>query len=181
MKNLAACRLGGFTLIELLVVVLIIGILASVALPQYERAVEKARAANAFQIIKSINDAQKVANLEKGTNCKVYSFDELSVSFTDKNGRTATGKDFSGKDYYFYLSFNPYSTDFSSYCNESPAGAYTGASHGAGSYWLAINQGRRTCVPMDGSAKGEEMCKTLVGGHTVSGAVCMTSTTCYME
>ena len=81
----------GFTLIELLVVVLIIGILSSVALPQYTRAVEKARAANAFQIIKSINEAERLANLEKGTSDVLYPFEELSISFTDKNGNPATG------------------------------------------------------------------------------------------
>ena len=53
-------KLGGFTLIEVLVVVLIIGILTSVALPQYQKAVEKARVAEALQALAQLRDAQLV-------------------------------------------------------------------------------------------------------------------------
>ncbi len=66
MKSVYRCNIGGFTLIELLVVVLIIGILSSVALPQYTRAVEKSRLTEAELTLKALGDAQARCVLENG-------------------------------------------------------------------------------------------------------------------
>lgn len=48
----------GFTLIEILIVVIIIGVLAGLALPRYERAVENARVAEALKILSTIRSAE---------------------------------------------------------------------------------------------------------------------------
>ncbi len=47
-----------FTLIEIIIVVIIVGILAGLALPRYEKTLEKSRKAEAYSVLKSIHDAQ---------------------------------------------------------------------------------------------------------------------------
>ena len=90
MKNANISRLGGFTLIELLVVVLIIGILAAMALPQYFKAVERSRMTEAVTLMDSVVKAQRRKFMQ--TNRYAEGFEGLDVS-----PKGATGMDYHTK------------------------------------------------------------------------------------
>ncbi len=71
-----------FTLIELLVVVLIIGILAAVAVPQYQKAVWKSRFVQAKIMARKIADAEEVYYLANGAYTDDYT--QLSLDLPTK-------------------------------------------------------------------------------------------------
>ena len=68
MKN----KIKGFTLIELLVVVLIIGILSAIALPQYQKAVEKSRSTEVIANARIIKNGMDMYLLENGNYPSVH-------------------------------------------------------------------------------------------------------------
>ena len=72
---------GGFTLVELMIVVIVVGILASVAIPMYQVASERSKATEATSGLGAIRSAMRVYYAEHGTY--------VNANFVDGNQVTA--------------------------------------------------------------------------------------------
>lgn len=84
----------GFTLIELLIVVIIIGVLATLAIPQYTNYVERARAAEALNMIGAINSAEAAYKLENNAYTNILSSTALNLDnvYTTNPSAIAVGQ-----------------------------------------------------------------------------------------
>ncbi len=139
---------NGFTLIELLVVVLIIGVLAAIAFPQYERAIERARAAEAITNLKLIEEAQRRHFLINGD----YSADmrrfDVNIQ-TNTNGSTVSTK------YFTYQPVASTGTNYLAYALRLPYNTNDRT------YYLAIYPTGQRLRCNYYNTKGQEMCKSL--------------------
>ena len=155
MKNVMTGRLGGFTLIELLVVVLIIGILAAIALPQYEKAVEKSRAAEALTNLRALVNAMQVAKMANGSPVQTLDALDIELSGEKIDERTVKLKNFT----YDIRNFN--STSREGF--EAVATRNSATSDLQKYYIYYAHVGKMICVALKPAA--ETPCKALCGNH----------------
>ncbi len=145
---------AGFTLIELLVVVLIIGILAAIAVPQYQTAVEKSRIAQAYVLGKHFKDAEEIYRMANG----VYtdSFEELGVEIPKDYSITEDGR-LNDNQFFVYSLLTNIDRVLVVYVT---GGKYTMSL----SFLLdSLGGGRICCAYASTNYRGEKLCKSLGG------------------
>lgn len=163
-------KTNGFTLIELLVVVLIIGILSAVALPQYNRAVLKARYSELQTIISAYKTAAETYYMANGAYPDYWT----DMDLEPPSGCTAEDTRVGG---YLYCGKKSFSLDLYNNHNKNLVGFYRPNNKTKAAYvqWLDVSEkpGRRECWAVTGDADARAFCRSLNGVET--GAVSHTN------
>jgi len=151
----------GFTLIELLVVVLIIGILAAVAVPQYKIAVYKSRLAAVIPTVKAMKQAVETYYLNNGEYIQNLDAYDIGFPCTTYNGNNSSRCETATTIWNVRSNVNM--------CQDVSAILINENREGINSYGMCLDYSHRPGVRYCGAAQNDsaanQVCKNLGGTY----------------
>ena len=161
-QNATAGQNSGFTLIELLVVVLIIGILAAVAMPEYTKAVEKSRVSDAMTQLRNLLMAEKAYKLSN----LGYTSDLTLLDIQLPNIQEDATNKFSTNDWLVTVEIHPlYTTTMRVFAARAKNGVALADSNTYGILMDVASDGSVTftCQQSSGNGTVPALCKSITG------------------
>ena len=154
----------GFTLLELLVVVLIIGIRAAIALPQYRVAVTKTKIAGMFPLMRAWQDAADMYYVQYGEFPPTDTEPELDVSWPSDWVEFVTDEPCEN-------SYNCHGEEFHCWCSNDGAVTCEHLATKTGIVMYSSNReeddkGQFMCYSGKGGEIAEKICRALGGKET---------------
>jgi type IV pilus assembly protein PilA len=146
----------GFSLIELLIVIAIIGVLAAVAIPQYQQYTDRAKFVNIVTSMDEVRKGYQVCYFDNGNSASCDTPSELGISTSATNWTTVSSV---LNKYIGSLGTNTAASNIITFTATASTGGFTSAAQGKTYILTGTDTAGRVTWSITGTCIASKLCK----------------------